>query len=740
MKKSAALFSILLAFLAIQFRVVAAPGASAEKFPRPNIWRVAQLNGPFSSSSNNFSSASITEKNSDDSTAVKNGAVTAELVSADASIQPGHTFTIALRLVHDPQWHTYWLNAGTGIPTSLSWSLPEGFTAGKIQWPTPEIARDTLGNIAGNGYSGEVFLLVNITPPATLKPGTDVTLKAKAQWLMCKDVCVPGDADLSLTLPVKAETPSPNPTWATKIAETRKLLPLPLPTGWSASAERRGSEVVLTLNTAGQASPSPSDLHFFSEDGFIDLEKPQTIRAIDGGFQFTLAVSDIGDAKGKRLDGVIRSQNGWGEKGPVLGLLVDVPLKTAAVTAPIASRGSLIPTLFLALIGGLILNLMPCVFPVLGIKILGFVNQAGKDLRKVKLHGLAFTAGVLVSFWALAGLLIGLRAGGRQFGWGFQLQSPEFVFGMAIFLLIFALNLSGVFEIGLTATKVGGKLQMKEGFSGSFFTGMLATLVATPCSAPFLAPALGAALTFSALESLLVFTAIAIGLALPYLLLSVFPKFIRLLPKPGAWMETFKQFMAFPLYASVGWLLWVLDGQTRGNENALLNIAFAFVLVAMAAWIYGRFGQAFGKPVKRTVGCALAIIFLAGGIWMGLPGGDKSLAWQPWSAESVSDLRDKGKYIYVDFTARWCATCQSNKKLVFSSDKVRQEFKKRGVVLLRADWTNFDPKITEELARWNRSAVPFDLLYVPGKNDPVVLPELLTAGKVLDILHQAEKK
>jgi thiol:disulfide interchange protein DsbD len=358
----------------------------------------------------------------------------------------------------------------------------------------------------------------------------------------------------------------------------------------------------------------------------------------------------------------------------------------------------------------------------------------------VKLHGLAFTAGVLVSFWALAGLLIGLRAGGRQFGWGFQLQSPEFVFGMAIFLLIFALNLSGVFEFGLTATKVGGKLQTKEGFSGSFFTGMLATLVATPCSAPFLAPALGAALTFTALESLIVFTTIAIGLALPYLLFSAFPKFIRLLPKPGAWMETFKQFMAFPLYASVGWLLWVLDGQTRGNENALLNIAFAFVLVAMAAWIYGRFGQAFGKPVKRTLGCALAIIFLAGGIWTGLPRGGKSLAWQPWSAESVSDLQAKGKYIYVDFTARWCATCQSNKKLVFSSSKVRQEFKKRGVVLLRADWTNFDPKITEELARWNRSAVPFDLLYVPGKNQPIILPELLTAGKVLDILHEAENK
>jgi len=303
-----------------------------------------------------------------------------------------------------------------------------------------------------------------------------------------------------------------------------------------------------------------------------------------------------------------------------------------------AAPSTLLGTLFLAFVGGLILNLMPCVFPVLGIKILGFVNQSGSDRKKVTTHGLVFTLGVLISFWTLAGLLLALRAGGSQLGWGFQLQSPAFVFGMAVFLLIFALNMSGLFEIGLSATGAGASLQSKEGYAGSFFTGALATLVATPCSAPFLAPALGAALTLSALESFIVFTAIAIGLALPYLLLSIFPQAIKLLPRPGAWMETFKQFMAFPLYATVGWLLWVLAAQTKDDDNGLLLIAFGFVLVAMAAWLYGRFGQAFGKPGRMLFGRVSAAALLAAGLWTGwpktieaAPAGSYQVTWEKWS-------------------------------------------------------------------------------------------------------------
>ena len=384
---------------------------------------------------------------------------------------------------------------------------------------------------------------------------------------------------------------------------------------------------------------------------------------------------------------------------------------------------------------------------MLGIKILGFVNQSGNDKSKIVKHGLVFTAGVLLSFWALAGALLALRAGGAQLGWGFQLQSPAFVFAMASFLLIFALNLSGLFEIGLSATGVGGSLQMQEGFAGSFFTGALATLVATPCSAPFLAPALGAALSLSAVESILVFTAIAVGLALPYLLLSIFPQAIKLLPRPGAWMETFKQFMAFPLYATVAWLLWVLAGQTKDDDNALLMISFGFVLVAMAAWAYGRFGQAHGKPTRQLFGRVFAVVLLAGGLYTGwpktaetAPAGSYQVTWEKWSPEAIAAAQTAGKFVYVDFTARWCATCQTNKATIFHSNEVLAALAKDKVVLLKADWTNRDPLITAELARWNRSAVPFNLIYAPGKTDPVILPELLTPARMLEALAQAKAK
>ena len=362
----------------------------------------------------------------------------------------------------------------------------------------------------------------------------------------------------------------------------------------------------------------------------------------------------------------------------------------------------------LAFLGGLILNLMPCVFPVLGIKILGFVHQAGADRRKVTLHGLAFALGVLLSFWALSVGLLVLRASGRELGWGFQLQEPGFVFALAVFLLIFALNLSGLFEIGLSATGVGADLQMKSGYSGSFFTGALATVVATPCSAPFLAPALGAAFSpaFSAAESFMLFTAIAVGLALPYLVLSLFPQAVDLLPSPGAWMETFKQLMSFPLYATVGWLVWVLAGQTKEDDHALLLIVFGLVLAAMAAWVYGRWTQQGGSAGRRRFGLAVAAALLVAGVAIGFPGKpSKDIVWEPWSRETVARLHAEGKTLYVDFTARWCWTCQSNKAVVFSSAKVRAALRQHGVVLLRADWTNRDPRITEELARFNRSAV-----------------------------------
>ncbi len=696
---------------------------------------------------------------------VRNGNVQVELVAAATSIQPGQPFWVAVKMDHDPHWHSYWINAGTGYPTSINWTLPEGYTASSIVWPAPHVVKDTAGKVTGNGYEGQVFLFTQIAPPANAATGMTVNLQAAVEWLMCKDVCMPGDAKVSLSLPVAAEKTGENTSIARLFNNAFFDLPTQ-PEGWTLSAQRTGAKITLRLKPAAGNTHKPEGLHYFDENAVVDYAAAQIVREENGAWLLELAADAAAPADAAGLKGILIAKNGFKPASGYGGIHVDVKFgaeKSAAVAATnpgtpatdtgnaaAPAAGGLAGTLFLALLGGLILNLMPCVFPVLGIKIMGFVNQSGSDKAKVVQHGLAFTAGVLVSFWLLAGLLLFLRAGGSKLGWGFQLQSPAFVFGMAVFLLIFALNLSGLFEVGLSATGAGAELQSKEGLSGSFFTGALATLVATPCSAPFLAPALGAALSLSAVESILVFTAIAVGLALPYLLLSIFPQAIKLLPKPGAWMETFKQFMAFPLYATVGWLLWVLAGQTAGDDNALLNIAFAFVLVAMAAWAYGRFGQAFGKPVRQNVGRVLAALFLGSGLWLGWPQEAKAAPiagqavteladWEKWSPAAVDAALAAGRPVYVDFTARWCATCQTNKKIVFASQEVVDTFIAKNVVRLKADWTNRDAAITEALAKWNRSAVPFNLIYWPGKKEPVILPELLTPGLVLEHLAKAER-
>lgn len=654
--------------------------------------------------------------------------VKVSLVAAERSIQPGRPFTVALRLEHEPHWHTYWINAGTGYPTSLAWELPAGWSAGEIQWPTPIAIVDSHGVITGNGYEGVAFLPVVLTPPVNLAPGTTVTLKAQAGWLMCADICVPGEATVELVRPVDLAPPTPDPA----IAASLRQIPLPsTPTGVTFIARRAEHHVSLAIDGLALGQP-----RFFSTDGVIQYDLPQTVTAHDRTTTLVLPLSESAEPNTARLLGVVAYTDA---AGVYRGLAVDVPLErgpvVAAGTRAVPAPAPLLGTLLLALVGGLILNLMPCVFPVLGIKILGFVNQAGHDRRKVALHGLTFTAGVLLSFWTLAATLAVLRAGGDQLGWGFQLQSASFVFSLTVVMLVFALSLSGVFEFGLSATGVGTGLQMKEGYSGSFFTGVLATVVATPCSAPFLAPALGAALALPVIESFAVFTAIAVGLSIPYLLLSIFPQATKALPRPGVWMETFKQAMAFPLYATVGYLIWVLAGQI--GESSLLLTFFGFTLVAMAAWFYGRYALVSAPPARRRFGQFGGAALLALGVWLGWPHppATDDIVWEPWSPERVVQLQNEGRTVYVDFTARWCATCQANKKIVFSNTDVKSVFRTLDVATLKADWTNRDPRITAELAKWERSAVPFNLVYLPGRSDPVVLPELLTPGIVLDALH-----
>ncbi len=665
--------------------------------------------------------------------------VKVSLVAPVLSVQPGQPFEVALRIEHESTWHTYWINAGTGYATSLKWDLPEGWSAGEIEWPVPVVIHDYRGVVTGQGYDGVTLLPVKITPPADMESGSKVTLKATADWLMCDpNQCKPGNAPVSLELAVSAADPKPSAQAGEFAGIARPQAP---PAGVTVQVARmvgdESDRVVLWIKGAKPVAP-----HFFTENNFIAYDAGQeTLDGATGGVVLHLKISPAADPQDTRLRGVFAFGAGENRTGWLLNEGVDIIADGPRFSVTRADAGTttkvatgLLGTLGLALVGGLILNLMPCVFPVLGIKILGFVKQAGSDRRKVTLHGLAFAGGVLVSFWMLAAGLAVLRAGGAELGWGFQLQSPGFVFSLAVLMLVFALSMSGVFEFGLSAIGVGSGLQRKDGLTGSFFTGVLATVVATPCSAPFLAPALGAALALPTGQGFVVFTAIAVGLALPYLLLSLFPQAVKLLPRPGAWMETFKQVMAFPLYATVGYLLWVLAGQT--GDQDLLKVFFGLTVVALAVWLYGRYATPVASSGRRRFGTVGGLVLLMAGVALGWPVQPSSdaIVWEHWEPGRAEQLQAEGKPVYVDFTARWCATCQANKQVVFGSEEVRRYFRDHGVVALKADWTSADPLITAELAKWGRSAVPFNLIYRPDGSSPEALPELLTPSIVLEAL------
>jgi thiol:disulfide interchange protein DsbD len=653
--------------------------------------------------------------------AAQEAATKATLISEIRTLEAGKPFSIALRLEHPQGWHSYYRNSG-GVEEapSIRWSLPAGFSAGPIQWPTPTVKDGLLGK--SFIYEGSPVFLIEIQTPPKLERGTSVTLQADATWQICADSCINETQSFALTLGVgaKAET---DPSQAPLFVEARAKLPQKI--SGMPQANSDGGDIILRVKVAGA---DISD--FIPDQAFIRSAR-------DGG-----AIKRDGDAWSIRLKRAEKNAldqaipQGDEISGILLGsqaLRVDVtPIESSAASTAPKPGTSFLAILGGMFLGGLILNLMPCVFPVIGLKIMGFVQQAGADRRKVVLHGVVFALGVLLSFGVLSGILFAAReaAGGSAIGWGYQLQNPWVVLGLMLLMFILALNLCGVFEIGTGATSVGGALQSKQGIAGSLFSGVLATLVATPCSAPFLGTAIGAAIALPATQFFTAFAAMAVGLALPYLVLSIFPNLVNLLPRPGAWMESFKQAMSFPLFATAGYLLWVYAGQI-GLDN-LLSPIIGLTLIAIAAWIHGRWNLPHKSHRCRMIAGILAIIIAVAGVWLAQPPKAQGLTWEPWSESRVAELLAEQRPVYIDFTAQWCATCQVNKRRAYTKEVIAL-IKQKRVATLKADKTNPNPSIEAALRQLGRSAIPVNVLIAPGK-EPVILPELLSPEDLLKVL------
>jgi thiol:disulfide interchange protein len=682
--------------------------------------------------------------------------VKARLVSEVSAVGPGQSIWIALEFNIRDGWHTYWRNPGdSGQATSLTWSLPPGFTTGSIVWPAPH--RFELPPLANYGYAKHAMHLVQITAPKDLKAGSTVALSAKASWLVCADVCIPEDANLQLTLPATSGAGTADPADTALFTAARSELPSAEPA--STSARVRGDQLVLTLGKEWGATLSRiKTLSFFPYDeGSIEYAAPQTLTRTRDAIELAVKVGYQPPQAGS-VHGVLLATEQSGKDdiavpieiaasftGPSGASKAAPGAAAAATTAAAAETLSLPSLMLLAILGGLILNLMPCVFPVLSIKAIGLVEQAKKHPAAVRTKGLIFAAGVISSMLGLAAVLLALRAGGEQIGWGFQLQSPLFVTLMVYLLLAVGLNLSGVFEVGGGLAGVGDGLTRGDSYRASFFTGVLTTLVATPCTAPFMAAAVGAALTQSPAAALAIFASLGLGLSLPYLLVSFAPWTRRALPKPGAWMDTLKQIFAFPMYASAAWLLWVLAQQTSalGLGAALAGA----ILVALAAWAYqkSKFSSTGGRvaALVTAVAAVLLALFLPvrySGVAAASPAGATATnsreadAWQPYDAARVAELNAAGRPLFINFTASWCLTCLVNERNAFADTAVREIFRDKGVTLMRGDWTSRDPAITKALTSFGRAGVPLYVIYNAkvGSVEPMVLPQLLTPGIVRD--------
>lgn len=675
---------------------------------------------------------------------VKTANTTAELVADMAAIAPGQPFQVALKLTPREHWHTYWRNPGdSGLATTLEWTLPQGFTPGAIEWPAPKAL--PFGPLTNYGYDHEHWLLVSMTPPASLPDGP-VTLKARADWLVCEEICIPEGADLELPLLVARE-PVKDPYQNAGFRKARQAMPVPF-TG-KAEFRTEGRILGLRFGLPGQSG----DVRFFPfDESLINNSARQAVLADADAVSLSIA---MGSGKpGATVDGVLTA----GDKAYAVSAAPgDFPMPPPAqASAPGSAAGGdtgpaqaatetpIWQAVLFAFLGGLLLNLMPCVFPVLSLKALAVVKASGLTLREKRMEGLLYTAGVMVSFLALAGALLAFRAGGAAVGWGFQLQSPEVVAVLAVILFAVGLSMSGYFELAGGFTGMGQGLVDRGGAVGAFATGVLATVVATPCTAPFMASALGAALLLPPLASLLIFAALGFGLAFPMLLVSEVPAIGRMLPRPGPWMDRFRQFLAFPVYATVIWLVTVLGQQSGITAVAALLAIFVLVVFAIWAWRIAHGAHGAG----RLLGQALVVAALVCSGWLVWYAGAQdapsasaeggALAAEPYDPAKLEAYRKAGEPVFVNLTAAWCITCLANERVALSTDTVAAGFRGKGIRYMKGDWTRRDPKITNLLTNYGRSGVPLYLYFAPGSTQAVVLPQLLTPEIVLDAIGRAE--
>ena len=706
-----------------------------------------------------------------------------ELIAAQTAFVAGQSARVGLSIKHAPHWHTYWKNPGdSGYPTKITWALPQGFTASEFDWPAPK--RLSTGALVNFGYEGDVVLPVTIQVPSNAAAGTSITLKGKAEWLVCKDVCIPEDGDVSITLPVipsgtAGTTSAENAATKSRFANADASKPVAL-TGWSGKANVSGRDLLLEITpAAGAVALSKFDV--FPEPEQINDPAVQRVYRTKTGYAVALKLVDgakvpdtfnlvmtsseafVGAAKAGLLpvtvaasatasvaipaDAVLLSEASSAAHAASASNKSAAPMAATFVTTQ--SDLTLLSALLFAFIGGMILNLMPCVFPVLSLKILSFAKSGGQSHLRVvgrektshrhamRQHGIFYAIGVVLSFLALASLLLALKSAGSAIGWGFQLQSPGVIWVLAIIFFLIGLNLMGAFEVGQLAPSSLLSMQVKHPGVDAFFSGVLAVIAASPCTAPFMGAALGFALTQSTFAALSVFAALGIGMALPYVLLAWFPKWLEKLPRPGPWMVTMKQVLAFPMFLTVVWLVWVLAMQAGVDSAAI--VLLGLVGLAFAAWLIGstRAGARWAGVIAGVIAATLAWpTSVASDAATEAPvGSSKSGApqWQPWDQAAIAKHNAEGRPVFVDFTAAWCVSCQANKRLVLARDEIREAFVAKNVVLMRADWTNKDDRITKALAEMNRSGVPVYVLHAPGK-PAQLLPELLTTGIVKEAL------